>query len=251
MELLFNEPGWNYFVIFLAGFIAYIISTLSGGGGSLLLVPVINILLGAKVVAPVVNLGNLISEPSRIILFRKHIQWEIILYYSPPAIIGAVVSAWLLVNIKIEWLQIFIALFLISSVFQFRFGKKKKSFNMRIEAFIPLGFFIAFIKTMVGAVGPILNPFYLNYGIVKEKMIATKTVNTFIVGLVQISSYTALGSLHGELWIYGIVMGIGASLGNWTGKSLLKKFTDETFIKFVIAVMFISGLLMLIRLIFN
>lgn len=42
-------------------------------------------------------------------------------------------------------------------------------------------------------------------------------MNSFFVGLVQITSYTALGSLHGKLWIYGIVLGLGASAGSWIG----------------------------------
>jgi uncharacterized membrane protein YfcA len=36
------------YLIFLAGVIGYIISTLSGGGGSLLLVPVMDFFIGTK-----------------------------------------------------------------------------------------------------------------------------------------------------------------------------------------------------------
>lgn len=39
---LFQEPIWMYIITFLAGVLAYIISTLSGGGGSLLLVPLVS-----------------------------------------------------------------------------------------------------------------------------------------------------------------------------------------------------------------
>jgi len=78
-------------------------------------------------------------------------------------------------------------------------------------------------------------------------MIATKTANSFIVGLVQISSYTALGSLQGKLWTYGIVLGLSASLGNWIGKLYLKKISNTFFRKLVIAVMSISGIVMIIK----
>jgi uncharacterized membrane protein YfcA len=78
-------------------------------------------------------------------------------------------------------------------------------------------------------------------------MIATKTMNSFFVGLVQISSYTALGSLHGRLWFYGIALGLGASAGTWIGKTFLKKVSGNTFRIFVIIVMAISGLLMILK----
>jgi uncharacterized membrane protein YfcA len=247
MQELFGDPVWVYIVIFLSGFLAYVISTLSGGGGSLLLVPVINFLIGTKATAPVVNLGNLIGEPVRIILFWKNIQWRIVKYYLPSAIAGTILSAWIFSSLKLEWLQIVVGLFLISTIFQYRFGKKERSFKMKLAWFIPLGFIIAFFSTLIGAVGPVLNPFYLNYGLQKENMIATKTMNSFFVGLVQISSYTALGSLKGNLWVYGIILGIGASAGNWVGKTWLHKVSGDLFRKLVIAVMVLSGIIMIVN----
>lgn len=245
MEAL--QPGWIYALLFVAGMAAYVISTLSGGGGSLLLVPLINLLLGAKATPPVINLGNLVGEPVRIVLFWKSIEWKIVKYYLPMAIAGALLGAWVFASIKLEWLQIVVGLFLISTLFQYRFGKKERSFTMKLKWFIPLGFFVTFFSTLVGAIGPVLNPFYLNYGLEKEKMIATKTFNSFIVGLVQVSSYTALGALKGNLWWYGIVLGLGASAGNWIGKRFLKRLSGGAFRKFAIAVMVLSGIMMIAK----
>lgn len=236
-----------FIIIFLAAAVSYIISTLSGGGGSLLLVPVVNFLIGAKATAPVINLGNLIGEPIRLIMFWDNIDWKVSKYYVIPAILGTLLSAWLFSNIELKWLQIIVGLFLISTIFQYRFGKKEKSFEMKLKWFMPLGFLIGFFSTLIGAVGPILNPFYLNYGIEKEAMIATKTANSFIVGLVQISSYTVLGNLQGKLWLYGIVLGLGATLGNWVGKLYLKKISNILFRRLVIAVMALSGIVMIVK----
>ncbi|GGI23363.1 MULTISPECIES: sulfite exporter TauE/SafE family protein [Pedobacter] len=245
-EILSNDLV-IYIIVFFAGIVAYIISTLSGGGGSLLLVPVISLLIGGKSTAPVINLGNLIGEPVRIILFWKSIHWKIVKYYVPPAVVGTILSAWIFSSLNVEWLQIVVGIFLISSVFQYRFGKSERSFKMSLKAFMPLGFSVAFFSTLIGATGPVLNPFYLNYGLEKEKMIATKTINSFFVGLVQVSSYTALGSLTGNLWLYGLVLGLGASVGNWIGKRFLKKLSGEAFRKWVIVIMVISGVLMLVK----
>ncbi|MEO8719563.1 MAG: sulfite exporter TauE/SafE family protein [Ginsengibacter sp.] len=247
MSDIISTEYFIYIIIFLAGTIAYVISTLSGGGGSLLLVPIVNFLISAKATAPVLNLGNLIGQPVRIILFWKHIYWKVTLYYVPPAIVGAVLSAWIFSHLRIEWLQLIVGLFLISSIFQYRFGKKERSFKMSLNGFIPLGFIVSFFSTLIGATGPVLNPFYLNYGLEKEAMIATKTVNSFFIRLVQIGSYTILGSLHDDLWLYGIILGAGASLGNWVGKKFLRKVSGKTFRVFVLVVMAISGLLMIVK----
>lgn len=237
----------TYFILFLIGILAYVVSTLSGGGGALIMVPVVGFYLSPSVVAPVVNLGNMIGRPARLVLFWKDIDWKIVAYYVPSAIVGALVGGYIFVQLKADWLQMILGLFLISTVFQYRFGKKKRSFPMKLAYFIPLGFVVTLISTLFGATGPILNPFYLNYGLMKEKMIATKTANSFIAGIAQLSSYTFLGALHGELWWYGLIIGLGATIGNIFGKRVLSRLSDASFRKIVIALMVISGIIMIIN----
>lgn len=235
-------------LVFGLGILAFVISTLSGGGGALLLIPCINFLLGASKTAPIVNLGTFIGRPVRLLIFWKHIVWKLVLYYTPAAITGSILAAWVFTEVKLAWLQLIVALFLISTLFQYQFGKKKQSFKVKKWHFIPLGFFIAAISTFTGGMGPVLNPFYLNAGITKERLIATKTVNSFLVGIIQISSYTFFGLLYKELWVYGIILGLGAALGNVIGKHFLKTMSDTRFRRWVIALMVVSGLAMVIEL---
>ncbi|MBL4707387.1 MAG: sulfite exporter TauE/SafE family protein [Flavobacteriales bacterium] len=237
----------TYVLLFLAGILAYIISTLSGGGGALMLLPIVGFYLSPSIVAPVVNLGNMIGRPVRLFLFWKNIQWKIVIYYVPSAIIGAIVGALIFVELKADWIQLLMGIFLISTVFQYRFGKKKSSFPMKLAYFIPLGFFITIISTLFGATGAILNPFYLNMDLVKEKMIATKTANSFIAGFAQLGSYVYLGALEGQLWLWGIVIGLGAVIGNIIGKRLLKKISEELFRKLVILIMVVSGIVLILK----
>ncbi len=234
-------------IVFGIGMISFTLSTISGGGGALLMIPILNFFIGATKTAPVINLGTLISRPSRIIIFWKDIVWKVFWYYVPIAILGSVLAAWLFSEIKIVWIQIVVALFLISTYFQYRFGKKEQSFKTKLWHFIPLGLIISMVGTFTGGMGPVLNPFYLNAGISKEALIGTKSINSFFIGLAQVSSYTVFGLLTPELWIYGFTLGIGATVGNLIGKNLLKKMTHVLFRKFVIVIMVISGCLLLYK----
>ena len=231
----------------LLGFVAFVTSTVSGGGGALILVPALNWLLGVTKTAPVLNLGTFLGRPARLIIFWKDIDWKVVLYYAPSALIGAWIGAWAFSNFRIEWLQILVGVFLISTVFQYRFGKKKRSFEMLLWYFIPLGFLVSTFGTIIGALGPVLNPFYLNLGLDKEKLVATKTANSFVMGISQLGSYTFFGLLTVELWAYGIALGIGATIGNLFGKRALSKMKSETFRKLLIVVMVVSGVLMIVE----
>lgn len=85
-----------YFYLILAGAIAFTLSTLTAGGGALMLLPVLSFMIGAQNVAPVMNLGNFIGRPVRLVLFWQYIHWEIVKYYLPASLIGAFAGAWLL-----------------------------------------------------------------------------------------------------------------------------------------------------------
>ena len=247
IEIASNTDFLLILVLFIAGVITFSISTISGGGGALMLIPLLNLIVGTAKTAPIINLGAFISRPSRIILFWKNIVWKVFWYYVPSAILGAFLAAWFFSEIKINWLQIIVALFLISTFFQYRFGKKERSFKVPLWYFIPLGFLVSITGTFTGGMGPILNPFYLNSGITKEALVGTKAANSFFLGIAQVSSYTFFGLLTTELWIYGISLGIGATLGNLIGKRVLAKMSSLLFRKLVIIIMMLSGLLLLIK----
>ncbi len=232
-------------LLFGLGVVAFIISTVSGGGGALILVPVLNWLIGTPSTAPVLNLGTFIGRPVRLILFWKHINWKVFWYYVPAALCGAWIAGWIFSELNVDWLKFFVGLFLISTLFQYRFGKKKQSFVMKYRYFVPLGLAVSILGTIIGALGPVLNPFYLNIGLEKEDLIATKTANSFFMGVAQISSYSFFGLLDNTLWIFGIVLGLGAALGNWLGKLFLSKMKSSLFRKFLIALMVISGFIMM------
>ncbi len=90
-----------------------------------------------------------------------------------------------------------------------------------------------------------LNPFYLNYGVLKEEMIGTKSLNSSVMHLTKLSTYAAFGALTGEFVLYGLAVGAAAALASWIGKRALGRISDVQFRRLVIVVMVVSGLLML------
>ncbi len=245
--MLANLDIYLLILLFVLGAVSFSLSTISGGGGALMQIPILNALIGTSQTAPVINLGAFISRPSRIIMFWKDIAWPVFWYFVPSAIIGALFASWMFSKVTIGWVQLLVGLFLISTVFQYRFGKKKHSFAVRLWYFIPLGLFVSIVGTFTGGMGPVLNPFLLNAGIDKEALVGTKAAQSFFLGLSQITGYTYFGLLNKELVLLGIALGLGATLGNYIGKRLLKRMSSKNFRQWVIVVMVISGVLLVIK----
>lgn len=236
-----------YLLLLVSGCIAWIISTVAAGGAATLLIPVIGLILGPQLVAPVISVASIMANPSRVLFFKDHIDWPLVRWLVPGSVIGAVVGSWLFTQLRIEWLEIVLALFLISYVLQYRFSKKRLGLKMKPVWFFPIGILVSFLSGLTGATGPILNPFLMSYGLQKQELVGTKAVNSFIMQITKLSTYTLFGALTLQSGSYGLALGIGAIIGVYMTHLHLLRIDHEQFTLYVHLLMFFSGCLMLVR----
>ena len=100
------------------------------------------------------------------------------------------------------------------------------------------------VSTLIGAVGPVLNPLYVKTGVNKEAMIATKTACSLVMGVAQIGAYAVF--LKADTWVWlGLAFGVGAGVGSWVSNSWVLGMSSERFTGLVGGFMALSGLGML------
>jgi uncharacterized protein len=240
MEMTALDAG-----LFAAGFLSWTVSTLSAGGGSMLMVAAAGTMLGGHAVAPVVTLTSLIAAPARIALFWSHIDWRVAAWYLPGAAAGAALGGWIFTLLSAHIVQACVALFLVSTVWQYRLGDRARSFRMRLRWFPAVSFASGLTSAVVGASGLLANPFYLNYGMVKERMVATRAVNSLAIQIAKIAAYAAFGALDWDLFRHGLAAGAGAALAIWVSRPWLRHLDSRRFRQFAVLVMLVSGLLVL------
>jgi uncharacterized protein len=235
----------DYLLLAGSGFIAWIVSTIGGGGGALLLVPLVGFVAGAQAVAPITTLATLIGGGGRAFTFWKDIDWSVTKWGLPGALFGGFLGAALFSSAPAEWLQIVVGLYLVSTIVQYRLGRKEKTFTVAKWWFFPAELVVGFLDGLIGAVGPVMNTLYLNAGVTKERMIGTKTAVSLPTHLVKIGTYTTLGAMAGQLWFLGIAAGAGALASNWLAKRLLKDMPEARFRAIVVGFMALSGIVMI------
>ncbi len=240
-----EEAVWITLALFAAGFIAWAISTVSAGGGSMLLVAATSSLLGGHAIAPVVTVASLMAGPARIALFWKHIDWRLVAWYVPGAVAGAALGGWAFTRLPGDLVQIAVGAFLVSTAWQYRLGERARSFRMRLQWFPAVSFASGLVSAIVGASGVLTNPFYLNYGMLKERMVATRAVNSLVIQLAKLGSYATFGALSGELAAHGAAAGAGAVLAIWATRPWLHRLGVRRFRQFAVAAMVASGVLLL------
>lgn len=231
--------------LFAAGFASWAISTLAAGGGSVLIIAAVAVILRGQAIAPVVTMTSVLASPARMILLWRFIEWRVVRWYLPGATIGALLGGWMFANIGTQWLQIVLALFLISTAWQYRMGVRARSFTMRLPWFVPVSFASGLTSAVVGASGLLVNPFYLNYGLMKEAMLATRAANSLAIQLVKIGAYVMFGALHWRLARHGLVAGAGAITAIWLVNPWLRRLSSFRFRQLAVLVMLFGGLLIL------
>lgn len=262
--------------VYLSGvsFLAWVVSTLAGGGSPFILIPLVNLLMGASAVPPVITIGMFLGNAHRVALFWRSINWELTAWYTPPAILGSFLGAYTFTKIHLDWLQIVIGVFLIVSAVLFFLEKEtipnlklvqndseilsietevekenqhlsKPRFELKAWYIAPAGFLKAYVSGLVGTTGPVLNPFYLRYGLVKEQMLATKATHVVIIHLVKIITYGTFSTISREQLVAGLTIGIAAIPANLVGKYLLSRMSPHQFRQIVLAFMAIGGIWML------
>lgn len=235
-----------YIGLILAGLIAWFISTLTAGGAAMLVIPVLGLLLGVELVAPVLSVATVMANPARALMFHKFIRMDVIRWLLPGSVVGAIVGSWLLSRSNPVWIQLILGVFLTSVFLQYRLGKSARSFAVSGWWFLPIGVVVASLSALTGATGPVLNPFLLNYGLIKEDMVGTKSFNSLFMQLTKVGAYITLGIMSQQAWVAGLALGAGAIGGSYLAKRQFVKISAAQFRIGVLAMMTISGVVMLI-----
>ncbi|NCQ98596.1 MAG: sulfite exporter TauE/SafE family protein [Microcystis aeruginosa L211-101] len=234
--------------LMLAGSLAWFFSSLAGGGSPLILLPVLGWFLDAAVIPPVLTTGMLLGNVQRMGMYWRVIDWPSTVWYLPGAIMGSTLGAFVFAHLQFKWLPLVLGIFLVFSSLKQLFPQEENPFfEIKTWYFMPSGFIYAFLSGLVGSTGPMMNLFYINYGLVKEPMVATKSVHMVVVHVAKLIAYAAFGVLHLPFLGYGLLLGLAAWPGNWLGQKVLEKMSPQQFKQAVMLFVSMSGLLMIWR----
>ena len=242
-------------IISLCAFLVAILTFFSGFGLGTILTPVFMVFFPVDLAIALTGIVHFFNNIFKLLLVGKHANKEVLLRFGIPAIIGAFIGAWLLLNISdlkplfiyeafgkiIEvypvkfiisvLLIIFASIDLIPYFGKLQFGKNK----------LPIGGALSgFFGGLSGNQGALRSAFLIKAGLSKEAFIATAVVVSTFVDFTRLSVYATRFTQSGlvdnlPLVICATLAGIA---GAYIGNKLLKKVTLK-FLQGTIAIMLI------------
>ena len=242
-------------IISAVAFLAAILTFFSGFGLGTILTPVFMIFFPVDVAIALTGIVHFLNNIFKLILVGKKADKQVVLRFGIPAVIAALIGAWLLLQMTdlkplfsytigdrvfevsavkfiISVLLIIFALIdLIPYFNKLQFGKDK----------LPIGGALSgFFGGLSGNQGALRTAFLIKTGLSKESFIATATVVSTFVDFTRLSVYAtrfAKSGLHENITVV-VCATLAAITGAFIGNKLLKKITLK-FIQKLVAIMLI------------
>lgn len=234
-----------YAVIVLLGSFAGFISGIVGTGGSIILLPVLSWKFGPQVAVPVMAIASIMSNLSRVIIWRKKINWRACAAYSALAIPGAVMGANLLWHMPEKLSDICIGLFFLMLVPAMEQARRRRLTLSTMQLAL-CGLITGFLTGVVFSTGPLTVPIFAGYGLVKEALIATESAASLVVFLTKTSTFGAVGALPGFVIATGFLVGASMISGIYISKHLITRMPERYFNYAVSFMLFVAGVSMLV-----
>ncbi|UTJ07489.1 sulfite exporter TauE/SafE family protein [Arcobacter roscoffensis] len=212
-------------ILGLVTFFTSAIAAIVGLGGGMMLIAVLPSFLPLNAIIPVHGLTQMSSNVSRAVFGYKDIQYETIPKFLIGSLLGVGLFASIVSVISLEYVPLFIGIYILLSLWSKKFNNKIKKF----ENYYILGFFQSGLSVVVGATGPLtLTLLYKDY-IDKNKVVATSAALMSISHLLKILVFIYFGFVFFDYIELITVMIIAAILGSYVGTKLRNKIDGKKF----------------------
>ena len=211
------------------GIVTFLTSTIAaivGLGGGMMLIAILPSFLPINALIPVHGLTQMTSNLSRAVFGYKDVQYEVIPKFLLGSFLGIGIFASILNFISLEYVPLFIGVYILLSLWSEKFNEKIK----RYESYFLAGFFQTGLSIVVGATGPLTMTLLLKDYKNKDKVVATSAALMSLSHILKVFVFMYFGFVFFDYIGIIIAMVIGAIAGSWVGTKLRniidgKKFT--------------------------
>jgi len=232
-----------YLAIVFLGTFAGFVSGIIGTGGSIILLPILSWKFGPQVAVPIMAVASIMSNLSRVIIWRKEINWRACFTYSALAIPGAVLGANTLWRMPEKISDLCIGIFFLLLV-PLMYWSRKHNLRLNTWQLASCGLVVGFLTGMVFSTGPMTVPIFSGYGLVKQGLIATESAAALIVFVPKTSTFGAIGALPLSVILCGLFVGASQISGIYLSKGLVSRMPTRLFHLLVSAMMVAAGISM-------
>lgn len=234
-------------ILAAAAFATSILSAIVGMAGGITLLAVMLLFLEPLVAIPLHGVIQLVSNSSRTVIQRRYLDLRILLRFSVLLVPMGWVGLQLANALPASATRIIIGVFvLIATWFPgwLMLGTHPEEIHPG-RRFLFLGGLAGVLNMTIGAVGPLIAPFFLNLGLDRRALVGTKAACQTLGHLVKIALFGAAGFAYGPHLALLLSAGACVVAGTWIGSRILERVSERFFQRLYMAVLTVIALRLL------
>ena len=217
---------WLWLVIIVAAFVTGVLHGATGMLGGIVMTALLSQIIGIKQAIPVMTCALVFSHASRVFIYWKNVDRNIasrvLIFGGPTLIFGAYLFS--ILDPKII-ATVFVCFLILS------FPMKYYARRHNIKTGPKLLAFASMIWGMLAGnvIGPgfFLAPFLLGTGMNRLAFVGTLAIITLAMNSIKLAVFGSTDLLNTELLALGVIVGLSTIPGNWVGKTILQKLSDD------------------------
>jgi hypothetical protein len=237
-----------YFI--LLALLAEVLGTIGGFGSSLFFVPIAGFFFDFHSVLGITALFHLSSNISKIALFRKGFNKELIITIGIPAVLFVILGAFLSKYFNSKLLEICLSVFLLGISLVLMIFKKLKLQPTLFNS-VSGGAFSGITAGLLGTGGAIRGLTLAAFNLEKDVFIATSAIIDLGIDFSRSIVYFSNGYVHKhDLYLVPVLL-VVSIIGTLAGKKMLTFISQAQFKYVVLALIFITGVITLLKTVYN
>lgn len=247
---LLDVSLWHLTLIALTALGAQLIGGLAGYGTGLIMPLVLVPLLGPEAVVPVISLSAILTNITRVVVFRESVDIPKAMLVSAFALPTTLLGAYCYTLLSSRGASIAIGLALLLIV-PLRRVLARHRFRLGTAGGAGAGVIYGFLTGGTTGVGVILLSIMMAMGLTGPQVIATDALTSAILGLAKSGVFAAAGALPPKLIVVALLIGLMATPGALLAKFLSTRLSVKLQDNLIEAAIVLGGLILLWRAIFG
>lgn len=219
------------FMLWAVAFATAVLSGIVGMAGGITLLAVMLLFLPPMEAIPIHGIIQLASNSSRSWIQRKHVDRSILLFYALPLLPAGALMLPFVTDLPEKGLKAAIGVFVLVATWAphwLLLGARPDQIAKR-PRFLGLGVLAGAMNVTIGAVGPMIAPFFLGIGMERQALVGTKAACQALGHLAKVILFGVAGFAFADhlFLMAGAIVAVIA--GTWVGSQILDRVSENAF----------------------
>jgi uncharacterized membrane protein YfcA len=238
---MLQAPLLQWLGVGVVAFLAAVLGGLAGYGTGLVLPIALAPVIGVANIVPVMAVAMMINNASRVLAFRREIQWphvrRMLILGLPTCLLGA----WGYTRLEARWIALLLGVFLLASV-PLRRALQRSNQRLGTGGEVAAGGVFGVIEGGMTGTGVILISMLMAAGVQGAGLIATDAVISTVLSLAKVVLFGGVARLDPALAITGVLVGLCAAPGAFVARAVLTRLPQQLHLRIMEAVVVCGGL---------